>query len=121
MKAPQADLTGWVAESFTGGGFTHDVYRKGNGPGVVLIPEMPGVHPGVLALGNHLVDNGFTVAIPSLFGVPAPGGHRAQRQQRREDESKCAHGFPARSMTQCVPDLSSSVVHSGHNQLQPRV
>ena len=47
---------------------THDVYRKGEGPGVVLIPEMPGLHPGVLALGNHLVDNGFTVASPSLFG-----------------------------------------------------
>jgi dienelactone hydrolase len=37
---------------------------------VVLIPEIPGIHPGVLGLGNHLVDNGFTVAIPSLFGVP---------------------------------------------------
>lgn len=55
---------------FTGGGHTHDVYRKGTGPGVVLIPEIPGAHPGVLALGNHLVDNGFTVVIPSLFGVP---------------------------------------------------
>ena len=30
-------------------GYTHDVYRKGEGPGVVLIPEMPGIHPGVLA------------------------------------------------------------------------
>lgn len=49
---------------------THDVYRKGSGPGVVLIPEIPGIHPGVLALGNHLVDNGFTVAMPSLFGEP---------------------------------------------------
>lgn len=37
---------------------------------MVLIPEIPGVHPGVLALGNYLVDNGFTVAIPSLFGTP---------------------------------------------------
>ena len=37
---------------------------------MVLIPEIPGIHPGVLALGNHLVDNGFTVAIPSLFGEP---------------------------------------------------
>jgi len=54
----------------TGGGYTHDVYRKGTGPGVVLIPELPGIHPGVLALGNHLVDNGFTVAMPSLFGEP---------------------------------------------------
>lgn len=69
-SAPEADLSGWVCEPFTATGFTHDVYRKGSGPGVVLIPEMPGVHPGVLALGNHLVDNGFTVAIPSLFGTP---------------------------------------------------
>ncbi|HEY2501837.1 MAG TPA: dienelactone hydrolase family protein, partial [Mycobacterium sp.] len=70
MTAPEADLTGWSVGPFTGGGYTHDVYRKGAGPGVVLIPELPGIHPGVLGLGNHLVDNGFTVAIPSLFGEP---------------------------------------------------
>jgi len=70
MTAPEADLTGWSAAPFTGAGFTHDVYRKGEGPGVVLIPEIPGIHPAVLALGNHLVDNGFTVASPSLFGEP---------------------------------------------------
>ena len=70
MTAPEADLSGWSVSPFTGGGYTHDVYRKGSGPGVVLIPEIPGIHPGVLALGNHLVDSGFTVAIPSLFGEP---------------------------------------------------
>jgi dienelactone hydrolase len=70
VTAPEADLTGWTASPFTGGGYTHDVYRKGAGAGVVLIPEIPGIHPGVLGLGNHLVDNGFTVAIPSLFGAP---------------------------------------------------
>ncbi|OBF30146.1 dienelactone hydrolase family protein [Mycobacterium sp. ACS4331] len=72
-EAPEADLTGWTCESFTGGGYTHDVYRRSPevpGPGVVLIPEMPGIHPGVLALGNHLVDNGFTVVSPSLYGTP---------------------------------------------------
>ena len=63
QAAPEADLTGWTAAPFSAAGYTHDVYRKGEGPGVVLIPEMPGIHPGVLALGNHLVDNGFTVAI----------------------------------------------------------
>ena len=72
--APEADLTGWTVEPFTAAGYTHDVYRKGEGPGVVLIPEMPGIHPGVLALGNHLVDNGFTVACPSLFGTPGAAG-----------------------------------------------
>lgn len=70
MSAPRADLTGWSPAPFTGGGYTHDVYRKGAGPGVVLIPEIPGIHPSVLGLGNHLVDSGFTVAIPSLFGEP---------------------------------------------------
>ena len=70
MTAPEADLSGWSASPFPGGGYTHDVYRKGTGPGVVLIPELPGIHPGVLGLGNHLVDNGFTVIIPSLFGKP---------------------------------------------------
>jgi dienelactone hydrolase len=70
VTAPEADLSGWTPTPFTGAGYTHDVYRKGAGPGVVLIPEMPGIHPGVLGLGNHLVDSGFTVAIPSLFGEP---------------------------------------------------
>jgi dienelactone hydrolase len=70
VSAPEADLAGWSVAPFSAAGYTHDVYRKGSGPGVVLIPEMPGIHPGVLGLGNHLVDNGFTVAIPSLFGEP---------------------------------------------------
>jgi len=70
VTAPEADLSGWSVAPFSGGGYTHDVYRKGAGPGVVLIPEIPGIHPGVLGLGNHLVDNGFTVAMPSLFGEP---------------------------------------------------
>lgn len=70
QSAPVADMTGWVHEPFTAAGFTHDVYRKGEGPGVLLIPEIPGIHPGGFALGNYLVDNGFSVAIPSLYGTP---------------------------------------------------
>ncbi|MCH9642047.1 MAG: dienelactone hydrolase family protein [Actinomycetia bacterium] len=74
MTSPEADLTGWTVAPFSAAGLTYDVYSKGQGPGVVLIPEMPGIHPGVLALGNHLVDNGFTVDAPSLYGTPgAPG------------------------------------------------
>ncbi len=74
--APRADLTGWTCAPFSGGGYTHDVYRRGSGPGVVLIPEMPGLTPEVLALGNHLVDNGFTVASPSLYGTPGAAAQR---------------------------------------------
>jgi len=69
-EAPEADLTGWTSAPFTGGGLTHDVYRKGDGPGVVLIPEIPGITPEVLGLADHLVEQGFTVVIPSPFGEP---------------------------------------------------
>jgi dienelactone hydrolase len=68
--APVSTLEGWVKSSFTGGGRTHDVYEKGSGPGVVLIPEIPGMTPEVLGLAQHLVESGFTVAVPSPFGTP---------------------------------------------------
>jgi dienelactone hydrolase len=67
---PVADLTGWARGSFTGAGQTHDCYEKGSGPGVVLIPEIPGITPAVLGLAEHLVESGFTVVVPSPFGVP---------------------------------------------------
>ena len=69
-SAPSSDLTGWRHAAFTGAGITHEVYEKGSGPGVVLVPEIPGITPEVLGLAEHLVDQGFTVAIPSLFGTP---------------------------------------------------
>ena len=56
VTAPEADLSGWRWHQYPAAGYTHDVYRKGAGPGVVLIPELPGIHPGVLGLGNHLVN-----------------------------------------------------------------
>jgi dienelactone hydrolase len=46
------------------------VFSRGAGPGVVLLPEIPGMTPQVMGLANHLVDAGFTVAVPSLFGEP---------------------------------------------------
>lgn len=68
--APVSDLTGWVRAPFTGASLTYDCFEKGSGPGVVLIPEMPGITPEVLGLADHLVDEGFTVVVPSPFGVP---------------------------------------------------
>ncbi|WP_377272947.1 dienelactone hydrolase family protein [Peterkaempfera sp. SMS 1(5)a] len=68
--APVADLSGWHNAPFGFAGLIHDCFEKGEGPGVVLIPEVPGVTTEVLALGEHLVSEGFTVVIPSLFGRP---------------------------------------------------
>src|SRR5262245_65449493 len=70
LTAPSSTLSGWQRAPFTGAGITHDCYEKGTGPGVILIPEIPGISPEVLGLADHLVANGFTVVIPSPFGVP---------------------------------------------------
>lgn len=69
-EAPTSDLTGWVQTPFTAAGLTYDCFEKGSGPGVVLIPELPGITPEVLGLADHLVDQGFTVVVPSPFGDP---------------------------------------------------
>lgn len=68
--APEADVAGWIRSPFTAAGSTYDCFEKGSGPGVVLIPEVPGMTPEVLGFAEHLVDSGFTVVIPSPFGQP---------------------------------------------------
>jgi dienelactone hydrolase len=49
---------------------THPTYRKGSGPGVIVIHEIPGLTPSVIGFGEEVVAAGFTVVMPSLFGTP---------------------------------------------------
>jgi dienelactone hydrolase len=70
-------VPGFEATPFAHGGWEHQVYRAGAGPAVVVIHEIPGLHPGVIAFGQRLVDAGYRVYLPSLFGrpgAPATGG-----------------------------------------------
>lgn len=66
-------LEGWTKGSFTAAGFTHDTYRRGTGPGVVIVHEIPGITPKVLEFANEVVEAGFTVVMPSLVGTPGKG------------------------------------------------
>ena len=63
-------LEGFEASTFAHGGRTHPVFRAGAGPAVVVVHEVPGIHPGVAAFGRRLVAAGFRVYLPSLFGRP---------------------------------------------------
>ena len=63
-------LTGWERSSFTGAGFTRDTYRRGSGPAVIVIHEIPGITPAVARFANEVVDRGFTVVMPDLLGSP---------------------------------------------------
>jgi len=68
-------LESWTQEEHSFGGVTHPTYRKGNGPGVVVIHEIPGMTPEVIGFGEEVVAAGFTVMMPHLFGTPeAPMG-----------------------------------------------
>lgn len=63
-------LDDFTVNEFTHAGYTYPVYRKGQGPGVVVIHEVPGVTPEVARFARKVVDAGFTVFMPSLFGTP---------------------------------------------------
>lgn len=63
-------LESWTQGQHTSDGTTHPTYRKGSGPGVVVIHEIPGMTPEVVAFGEEVVAAGFTVVMPQLFGTP---------------------------------------------------
>lgn len=60
-------------DDFSRHGFAHndlrfDVLSSGKGPGVIVMPEMPGISPPVARFARHVRDAGFCVFVPSLFG-----------------------------------------------------
>jgi dienelactone hydrolase len=66
-------LDSWTPGAHTNDGVTHPTYRKGSGPGVILIHEIPGITPEVIGFAEELVAAGYTVVMPHLFGRPEVG------------------------------------------------
>src|SRR5207248_6388844 len=63
-------LPGFTESTFTHDGLSRSVYAAGTGPAVIVIHEIPGLHPQVIAFARRVVDAGFSVRMPSLFGTP---------------------------------------------------
>ncbi|HYD09456.1 MAG TPA: dienelactone hydrolase family protein, partial [Acidimicrobiales bacterium] len=63
-------LEGFELEPVQYLGTARDVYRRGTGPAVIVIHEMPGITPLVAQFGREVADAGFTAVLPSLFGQP---------------------------------------------------
>ena len=78
-------VPGFTLTSFAHEGRERDVYWAGTGPAVIVIHELPGLHRGVTAFGQRVVDAGFTVYLPSLFGRPGEpyGGRELLRSMSR--------------------------------------
>ncbi|MBM7366643.1 dienelactone hydrolase family protein [Gordonia hydrophobica] len=78
MSAHADTLADFERGEFTDAGVTHRFYRRGSGPAVVVIPEIPGLTPKVADFARRVSDAGCTVFVPSFFGVdgadPKPSG-----------------------------------------------
>lgn len=61
-------LESFDCDPFTHDGVTRPVFRAGQGPGVVVMHEVPGIYPAVAEFAERLVADGFRVALPELFG-----------------------------------------------------
>ena len=62
------NLPGYTCFPFSHGGTERLVYRKGTGPGVVVMHEVPGISAEVLRFADKVAGAGFTVFMPHLFG-----------------------------------------------------
>jgi dienelactone hydrolase len=63
-------LPGFVESTFSHDGSTHTIFRRGAGPGVIVMPEIPGITPPVAAFAERVASAGFTVFVVALFGTP---------------------------------------------------
>jgi dienelactone hydrolase len=69
MATPDA-LKDYTRFEFPAGRWTRPVYRRGSGPAVIIIHEMPGLHPLVIRFADRVAAAGMTVFCPVLFGAP---------------------------------------------------
>ena len=67
---PEVPLSTFERTEFTADGKTRAVFRKGTGPAVIVIAEIPGITPKVLEFAQRVVDAGCTAVVPHLFGEP---------------------------------------------------
>ncbi|CAB4646825.1 unannotated protein [freshwater metagenome] len=62
-------LETWKKGTFTAATLTRDTYRKGSGPVVIVVHEIPGITPAVERFADDVVNAGFTVVMPNLVGT----------------------------------------------------
>jgi dienelactone hydrolase len=102
-------LGGYAEDAFTWEGSTRRVFRRGSGPAVLVIHEVPGITPAVLAFADRVADLGCTAVLPSLLGKPA-GGARDPRHLASALARLCisrefnyfAFARPRRSLNGCA-------------------
>ena len=77
VKTQHDSLDDFTKHTLTFGSETFDVYVTGQGPAILVLPEIPGITPEVADCARRLVAAGFSVWVPSLFGTPGKPFTRA--------------------------------------------
>jgi dienelactone hydrolase len=63
-------IGGFSEETFTTGERSFRLFSKGNGPGVILLHELPGLTHETVEFAEWIADHDFHVVMPLLFGSP---------------------------------------------------
>jgi dienelactone hydrolase len=64
------EIPGFDARALEFEGAERCVYRAGSGPAVIVMSEIPGITPQVASFARRVVEAGYTVFMPLLFGEP---------------------------------------------------
>jgi dienelactone hydrolase len=98
--------------SFENGDIRHSVFRHGQGAGVLLLHELPGMGPEFWRLANWLAEH-FTVFAPDLFGnTDTPTSQSETRLKLRACISREIHLFSKNDsgpITQWLRSLSKTL------------
>jgi dienelactone hydrolase len=95
------------------------VLVAGEGPAVIILPEMPGVSPDVTRFARWVRDAGFTVYVPSLFGVDGayPTKEHGEAIAKRACVSKEFRAF-AGGGTSPIVDWLRALAARAHTQCE---
>ena len=120
MPRPERDLTrhdpleDFDSRELTFLGKTRRVFVAGRGPAVIVMTEMPGIHPYVSRFARRVRDAGFTVWMPNLFGEPgrpvSVGWGRSDLASMGYALRSMARGCISREFRAFAADRSSPVI-----------
>ena len=111
-------VAGFETSTFAHDGVEKTVYRRGRGPGVVIMHEIPGITPNVAKFARRVADDGFTVFMPHLFGTPnkKPSVSYSLSQLSRACISREFHVLSTRSSSPVTVWLRA-LCRSAHQEL----
>ncbi len=96
-------LDSWTLGEHTFDGTSHPTYRKGSGPGVVVVHEIPGVTENVIRFADEVVAAGFTVVMPRLFGSEPPTPYTPSQLARSMTQVCISREFTTLSTGETTP------------------